>query len=52
MSQNNEEGILDWDDLSEPDQIKAQQLLTELNNLFNKYSNPEGKVCEDSTLDD
>lgn len=43
--------LVDWDDLSRSDQIKAQQLLTELDEMFSKYSanNEKAKVCEDST---
>ncbi len=46
---DNDEGVLDWDDLSQPDKLKAEQLLKELNSLFSKYSNPKENTCEDST---
>ena len=48
MTKNNDNGVLDWDDLSEPDQLRAQQLLKELNELFNKYSHTEEDECVDS----
>lgn len=41
--------VLDWDDLSRPDQIKAEELMRELNELFNKYTRKEDEPCEDST---
>ncbi len=49
---DNDEGVLDWDDLSKPDQMKAEQLLRELNALSKKYSNPKEKECEDFTSDE
>lgn len=41
-NQNEEDarGILDWDQLSRADQIRAEQLLHELNDLFKKYEDP------------
>jgi hypothetical protein len=33
-------GILDWEDLSRADQIRAEQLFHELNDLFRKYEKP------------
>ena len=38
MSQNEDEGkILDWDELSDSDQARAEELLRELNTIFDKY---------------
>jgi hypothetical protein len=45
------EDIIDWDDMSEEDKEQAQKLLTELNQLFDKYTKEEDP-CEDSILDD
>jgi hypothetical protein len=44
----NEDNILDWDQLSTEDQNRAEELLRELNQLFNKYEPKEEKPCEDS----
>lgn len=52
MPPTDNEGVLDWDDLSKPDQLKAEQLLKELNALFKKYSDPKEDKCEDSTSDE
>ena len=43
--------ILDWDDLSDSDKSKAQKLMNELHELFNKYAKIEKDTepCEDST---
>lgn len=52
MPQNDSnDGVLDWDDLSKPDQLKAEELLRELNALFSKYSDPKAReeACDDST---
>ena len=49
---NNNDDVLDWDELSPEDQIKAELLMKELNNLFNKYTKEEEKPCEDSTSGD
>lgn len=51
---NNDEGVLDWEDLSEADKIKAQQLYEELNELLSKYQKPKGDdyVCESFTSED
>jgi hypothetical protein len=52
-AKNNDDGVLDWDELSRPDQIRAEQLLRELHQLFRKYENrTEEDSCEDSTLTD
>ena len=50
-AKNNNDGVLDWDQLSRSDQIKAEQLLRELHQLFRKYENieTEDDPCEDST---
>lgn len=52
MSKHNENDVLDWDKLSPEDQARAEYLMKELNNLFNKYLKKEDKPCEDSTLDE
>ncbi len=44
--------ILDWNDLTPEDQHRAEELLKELNQLFNKYDQKEDEPCQDSTLDD
>lgn len=46
---------IDWNELSSSDQAKAEGLLQELNELFNKNIQQiqvEDKPCEDSTLGD
>lgn len=43
-----EDNVLDWDQLSQEDQKRAEELLRELNKLFNKYEPKEEKPCEDS----
>jgi hypothetical protein len=54
MSKNSDEGVLDWDDLSQEDQIRAEQLMNELNNLFKKYSDlmPKEDECKNSNSTD
>ncbi len=44
--------ILDWEDLTPEDQNRAEELLRELNQLFNKYNKKEEQRCEDSTSDE
>ena len=44
----NDDNVLDWDQLSTDDQQRAEDLLKELNQLFNKYETKEEKSCEDS----
>ncbi len=44
--------ILDWEELTPDDQNRAEELLRELNQLFNKYNKKENEPCEDSTLDE
>jgi len=47
------DGVLDWDDLSASDKIKAQELMNELHELFKKYDTPkEDESCENSTSTD
>jgi hypothetical protein len=41
-----DDNVLDWDQLSQEDQEKAEGLLKELNKLFKKYD--KEKECEDS----
>jgi len=43
--------VVDWDDMSEEDKQYAQDLLKELNLLFDKYTERDDP-CEDSTLKD
>jgi hypothetical protein len=47
MSQKDKD-ILDWEELSQSDQLRAEELLNELNNIFNKYRPKENEACEDS----
>ncbi len=44
--------VLDWDELSPQDQARAEELMNELNQLFNKYTQEDYKPCEDSTSTD
>lgn len=39
---------LEWEELPEKDKIQAEELLTELNKLFDTYTEGEDP-CEDST---
>ncbi len=41
--------ILDWEELSPQDQARAEELMNELNQLFNKYTQEDDKPCEDFT---
>jgi hypothetical protein len=48
-----EKDYLDWEDLTEEDQQRAEFLLAELHKLFDKYNEPgEEESCENSTLSD
>lgn len=45
--------VIEWEQLSRTDQIRAEELLQELNDIFNKYSERERqKSCDDSTSKD
>lgn len=56
MTSPEDPDVVDWNDLSEDDKKKAQNLLHELNLIMDKYLiKPQQKsddVCEDSILDD
>jgi hypothetical protein len=49
---NEPKEFLDWDDMTEQDKEYAQNLLNQLNDLFDKYNEKEDPECEDSTLKD
>lgn len=44
--------VIDWDDMSEEDKTRTHELMRELNELFDKYTNKDDESCEDSILDD
>lgn len=42
------EDVLDWDDLSDEDKQRVNEMLQELNDIFRNYKEREDP-CEDST---
>lgn len=45
--------VLEWDELSRPDQIRAEELLKELNEIFDRsLEAKKARNCEDSTSDE
>jgi hypothetical protein len=45
--------VLDWEDLPPEDQRRAEELLKELSDLFDRnFQKKEEITCEDSTSDD
>jgi hypothetical protein len=49
---NEDNGVIDWDDMSEEDKANATDLLRQLNKLFDKYTEKDDAKCEDSTSAD
>jgi hypothetical protein len=39
--------VIDWDDMSEVDKVKASDLLKELNDLFDKYDPRKREVSNE-----
>jgi hypothetical protein len=51
QNQDNSHPVVDWDDMTEEDKKLAMQLLSELNELFDRYTERD-EGCDDSILDD
>jgi hypothetical protein len=53
MAKSNEPDhpVIDWDDMSEEDRARTHELLQELNEMFDKYTERDDG-CEDSILSD
>lgn len=50
---SNSKDVLDWEDLPPEDQARAEELLQELNKLFDRNLKKKDEVnCEDSTSED
>jgi hypothetical protein len=45
--QKDDNPVVGWDDMSEVDRVKAMDLLTELNNLFDKYDPRKQEACNE-----
>jgi hypothetical protein len=51
MPQKDNDGVLDWEDLSPKDQQRVNDMLKELNEIFKQYTERE-EPCDDSTSSD